>query len=159
MTLLRFVVSLTLLLVGQGCADAHPIQIMTGLANGNCKTTQPGVRLIDYAGLAELRGTHLIGMSEAPADASATTLHLIAIVPPASPTAGYGLTLAESQVALADPLTLRINVVKPNPDAMVAQMITHPCLVVGIESDAIKHVRVVDDAGHLIGEVDASKGQ
>jgi hypothetical protein len=156
MTPLRFIVSVALLLVGQGCADAHQIQVMTVLANGNCKTTEAGVRLIDYAALAELRGTHLIEMTEAPA-ATMTPLHLIAIVPPESPTAGYSLTLAESRVDLADPLELRVNVAKPPPDAMLAQVITHPCLVVGIENPAIKRVRVLDNADQLIGEVDISK--
>ena len=156
MTPLRFIVSGALLLVVQGCTGAHQVQVMTVLANGNCKTTEAGVRLVDYAALAELRGTHLIEMSETPA-AAPTPLHLIAIVPPASPTAGYSLTLAESQLDLTDPLELRVNIAKPPADAMLAQMITHPCLVVGIENPAVKRVRVVDNADQLIGEVDVSK--
>ena len=156
MTLLRFIGSVALLLLAHGCAEAHRIQIMTVLSNGNCKTTEAGVRLIDYAALAELRGTHLIGMTEDPA-AAAGPLHLIAIVPPESPTAGYSLTLDDSLLALADPLVLRVKIARPPADAIVAQMITHPCLVVGIENAAVKRVRVIDDANQLIGEVDVSK--
>jgi hypothetical protein len=158
MTFLRFIVSVATLLLIHGCAEAHKIQVMTVLTNGNCKTTEAGVRVVDYAALAELRGTHLIGMSEAP-EAAATPLHLIAIIPPESPTAGYSLTLDTSLVELADPLVLRVKIAKPPADAILAQVITHPCLVVGIESPAVKHVRVIDDTNRLIGEVDVAKSQ
>jgi hypothetical protein len=114
--------------------------------------------LIDYAALAELRGTKLIGMTEAP-DAAATPLHLIAIVPGESPTAGYNLTLDESLVDLVDPLILRVTLARPPADAVLAQVITHPCLVVGIENTAVKRVRVIDNSDQLVGEVDISKPQ
>jgi hypothetical protein len=156
MNALRFILSVAVLILGNGCAEAHRVQIMTVLANGNCKTTEAGVRLIDYAALAELRGTHLIGMSEGP-EAAAAPLHLIAIVPPESPTAGYSLTLDESLVALMDPLVLRVKIAKPPADAILAQVMTHPCLVVGIDDSAVNRVRVIDDEGHLLGEVDVSK--
>jgi len=146
------------LLSSYGCAQAHRVEVMTVLANGNCKTNTAGVRVIDYAALAELRGTRLIGMTEAP-DAAATPLHLIAIVPGDSPTAGYNLTLDKSAVDLTDPLILRVTLTKPPADAILAQVITHPCLVVGIENNAVKRVRVIDNSDRLVGEVDFSKPQ
>ena len=153
----RSLLTTAVLLCCHGCAEAHRVQIMTVLTNGNCKTTTTGVRLIDYAALAELRGTRLIGM-EAP-EAAQASLRLIAIVPGEYPTAGYHLTLDHTSVDLADPLTLHVTVAKPPPDAILAQVITHPCLVVGIENAEVKRVRVIDDAGHPVGEVDVSKSQ
>lgn len=158
MKLLRSLLTIVGLLFGHGCAEAHRVQVMTVLSNGNCKTTTAGVRVIDYAALAELRGTRLIGMTEAP-EAAETPLHLIAIIPPESPTAGYSLTLDEAMVPLADPLVLRVKLVKPPADAILAQVITHPCLVVGIENPGVKRVRVIDDADQLLGEIDVSKPQ
>ena len=53
MTPLRWLIPVAALILGQSCAQAHRIQVMTVLANDNCKTTTVGVRLIDYAALAE----------------------------------------------------------------------------------------------------------
>jgi hypothetical protein len=156
MSALRFALSITVVILVNGCTEAHRVQVMTVLANGNCKTSEAGVRVIDYAALAELRGARLIGINEGP-EAASTPLHLIAIVPPESPTAGYGLTLDQSLVALTDPLVLRVKATKPPADAMLAQVITHPCLVVGIENPAVNNVRVIDETDKVLGEVDISK--
>ncbi len=42
-------------------------------------------------------------------------------------------------------LTLRIKTDRPPPDAMLAQVITHPCLVVGIADPAVGRVKVLDE--------------
>ena len=155
MTKFGMLIPMATLLAGFGCAQAHRVVVMTVLTNGNCQTTGTGVRLIDYAALAELRGTHLIGMTEAP-QAAAAPLHLIAIVPGEYPTPGYSLTLDEATPALTDPLILRVKVATPPAGAILAQVVTHPCLVVGIDDQAVKRVRVINDAAVLVGEVDIS---
>jgi PrcB C-terminal len=155
---LRVLAATVVLLLGNACADVHRVTVMTVLSHGNCQTTAVGVRIIDYAALAELRGSRLIGMTEAPG-AEASPLHLIAIIPGPYPTPGYGLSLNDSNPTFADPLILRLEVTKPPADAVQAQMITHPCLVVGIDDQAVKRVRVVDDAAAVVGEVDVSKPQ
>jgi PrcB C-terminal len=152
---LRALIGIVAALLGHGCADAHRVNVMTVLSNASCQTTTPGVRIIDYAALAELRGSRLIGMTEAP-DPAASPLHLIAIVPGPYPTPGYDLTLDDSAPLLADPLILRVTITRPPPDAILAQVLTHPCLVVGIDDQAVKRVRVVDDAATVLGELDLS---
>ena len=37
---------------------------------------------------------------------------------------------------------------------MLAQMITHPCLVVGIADPEVARVKVLDDSAAVLGEVD-----
>lgn len=153
---LRLLMPIAALLFTANCAPAHRVQVMTVLSNDNCKTTTAGIRLIDYAALAELRGTRLIGMTESP-EAAATPLHLIAIVPGESPTPGYSVALEQSMLAPADPLDLHVTLGKPPADAVLAQVITHPCLVVGIDDPTVKRVRVIVDGDRSLGEVDLSK--
>ncbi len=138
-----------------GCAEAHHVDVMTVLANGNCQTTEIGVRAIDYATLATFRGTHLIGMTESE-ESTQSPVHLIAIVPGEFPTAGYSIALQDPAKLSVDQLTLEIKTERPPADAMLAQMITHPCLVVGIADPVVRRVRVVGDNAAVLGEVELS---
>jgi PrcB C-terminal len=134
-----------------GCADARHVTVMTVLDHGNCRTDVTGVRLIDYAELAQLRGARLLGMSD---DGTTTPpVHLIAILPGPYPTTGYALELTNPEPQLSDPLLLHVALSKPPQDAVLAQVLTHPCLVVGIDDDAVHRVRVDVDSV-LLGEVD-----
>ncbi len=142
----------TVLLLG-GCADSTRVALMTVLNHGNCQTVTTGVQLIDYGTVAQLRGTRLIGMSNEAGD-GAPPLHLIAILPGEYPTSGYSIHLNETAPKLSDPLTIRITLQPPPQDAMQAQVMTRPCLVVGIDDPAVKIVRVIDDRDALLGEVD-----
>lgn len=138
-----------------GCAEAHHVDVMTVLANANCQTSEAGVRVIDYATLATFRGAHLIGMTESE-DAARRPVNLIAIVPGEFPTPGYNIALQGDATLAADRLTLHVKTDKPPPDAILAQMITHPCLVVGISDPVVRRVRVEDDSAAVLGEVDLS---
>lgn len=139
-------------LLAAGCADGHHVDVMTVLAQGNCQTEKTGVELIDYATLATYRGTHLIGMTES-SEAQHNPAHLIAIVPAQFPTAGYGVALLEGSTLTDKLLTIKIRVDRPPADAMLAQMITHPCLVVGVADPAVARVRVMNESA-LLGEVE-----
>jgi len=136
-----------------GCADAHRVNVVTVLNNGNCRTSDAGVRLIDHKTLAEFRATHLIGMTQSP-EVINNPLHLIAIVPGSYPTPGYAISLSEGAELAGRLLTLRVKIKRPAPDAILAQMVTHPCLVVGVADPIVGRVRVVDEAAAVIGEVD-----
>ncbi len=56
-------------------------------------------------------------------------------------------------------LTIRIKTDRPPPDAMLAQMITHPCLVVGIADPAVGRVKVLDESAAVLGEVDLAAAE
>jgi hypothetical protein len=139
-----------------GCADADRIDVVPVLTNGNCQTKESGVRLIDYATLATFRATHLIGMTES-AEATKNPLHLIAIVPGEYPTPGYTVALQAAPELTGGAMTLKVKVEHPAKDAILAQMITHPCLVVGVADPAVSHVRVLDENAVVLGEVDLPK--
>ncbi len=144
------------LVLPMGCADADRVDVVPVLTNGNCQTNESGVRLIDYATLAKFRATHLIGMSES-AEATQNPLRLIAIVPGEYPTPGYTVALQAAPELNRGAMTLQIKVEEPAKDAILAQMITHPCLVVGVADPAVTHVRVIDETAAVLGEVDLPK--
>jgi hypothetical protein len=149
-----FVVALLVIAVFLlGCADARRIDVVSVLKSGNCATSDVGVRLIDYKALAEFRATHLIGMPESPETIN-KPLHLIAIVPASYPTPGYAISLSEGAELKGPLLTLRVGIQRPAADAILVQMVTHPCLVVGVNDPTVIRVRVVNEAATVIGEVD-----
>jgi len=149
----RFALLTALFVAASGCAQAKHVQVMTVLNEGNCRTESTGVQLIDYPALAELRGARLVGMSDD--GAGAPPVHLIAIMPGTYPTAGYTLELVDAEPPPGDPLILQVTLSKPPDDAIMAQVITHPCLVVGIDDKSVRRVRVDMDSKSL-GEVDLS---
>ncbi len=145
-------ITLVVIALDAGCAQARHVDVMTVFANGNCRTTEVGVRAIDYAALAAFRGTHLIGMTESNESAQ-QPLHLIAIVPGEFPTPGYSVTLKDGAALADDQLTIAVKTDRPAADTVLVQMITHPCLVVGIDDPAVGRVKVVDDSAAVLGEV------
>ncbi len=151
-TFSSFAVAATLVV---GCAQAQHVDVTTVLANGNCRTNEVGVRTIDYEALAAFQGTRLIGMTESEESAH-RPLHLVAIVPGEFPTPGYSISLQDGAELTAGVLTLRIKTDRPPPDAMLAQVVTHPCLVVGIADPAVGRVKVLDESAVALGEVDLS---
>ncbi len=133
-----------------GCA--RHVDVTTVLTQDNCSSAETGVHLIDFATLATFRGTHLIGMTESP-DAAAHPAHLIAIVPAQYPTAGYSVELKGDAIRAKTLLTINVDIKRPPEGAVLAQMITRPCLVVDFNNPAVHRVRVLHDAD-VLGEVD-----
>jgi hypothetical protein len=134
------------------CAQADRIDLTTVLSNGNCQTSETGVTEIDYATLAAYRGTRLLDMSQSK-EAESNPVRLVAIAPGEYPTPGYGLAINGEPKLDGRVLTISVTISKPEPDAILAQMITRPCLVVGIADPKVERVRVVDDAAKSIGEL------
>jgi hypothetical protein len=138
----EIVLSVALVCVAS-CDTARGVDVVTVLSNGNCQTTEVGIREIDYATLATYGGAKLLDMTASNTDASAP-LHLVAIVPGEFPTAGYTVKIARDPTLTADQLTLHVDVAKPPAGSMTAQVLTHPCMVVGIAEPAVRRVRAVD---------------
>jgi protease stability complex PrcB-like protein len=64
------------------------------------------------------------------------------------PTAGYGLALQDPNVAIADGMgKVVVRFEEPEPGAMVAQVLTSPCLLLRIPKKGIRQLRVVDPSG------------
>jgi len=139
------------------CGGVRHVEVLTVLSLDNCQTNVVGLREIDYPTLAAFRGTRLLGMSESPQDGP-DPLHLVAILPGQYRTAGYGVRLVGDPELTADRLTIHVEVTEPPTGAATAQMLTRPCLVVGVSDSAVHRVRVVD-AKREIGELQLSQGR
>jgi PrcB C-terminal len=134
------------------CAEADRIDLAQVLANGNCRTSEIGVNEIDEAALAEYRGTRLLDMTQS-SGSKEHPIRLVAIAPGEYPTPGYSVTLGGESTLRGRELTIVVKISKPPADAILAQMITHPCLVVGVGDPKVERIRVVDDDARLIGEL------
>jgi hypothetical protein len=70
------------------------------------------------------------------------------------PTAGYGLALQDDTVTIADGVgTVVVRFEEPAPGAILAQVLTSPCLLVRLPKQGLREVRVVDPAGVLRASV------
>ena len=134
-----------------GCAGPTPIEAVAVLQHGQCQSVDAGVTRVDYADLARIRGSNLLSLSK-PDGEETTDLLLVAISRGQQPTPGYALSLDS---ALAEGTTALIQVIWDSPpsDAVLAQVITHPCLVVGLPSASFSKVRVVDQDHDELGRL------
>jgi hypothetical protein len=135
------------------CLPSRAADVSLVFSHGNCQQVDTGVHRIDYATLARLRGAQLIDLEPAPSEEG--ELALVAVTIGTVPTLGYRLVPVHDRVE-GEVLTLRIAVEAPPPDAVVAQMLSRPCLVFGVSADRYRQVRFEDSAGGTIGEVDLS---
>ena len=114
-----------------GCGDNAP-DVITLMAHGDCKRLTAGVNEIQFEDLAGIRGSQLLQLEDA---ASTTTpapepdFRLIAVSVGAQPTPGYALELSEARFD-AGKLILTVVLNEPPADARLAQVVSHPCLIV-----------------------------
>ncbi len=95
------------------------------------------------ADIAALRGAELVSASSDMDD-----VLLISVAKGPQPTPGYGHTLSSSAL-LDGELQILLHWRSPAKDAMLAQVITHPCLVLGIVAADARRVVVRDESGEL----------
>jgi len=147
---------LCLIAVG-GCARLDTPYVTTVMAHGNCQQIDAGATVVDYGNLARLRGADLIGLTEPAPAADEPPLTLIALSLGTRPTPGYQIVLLDGGSLDADVLTVRITMEGPPADAVLAQMLTQPCIVLGVADPRIRRVRIEDAAGALVGEVSPNR--
>jgi hypothetical protein len=69
--------------------------------------------------------------------------------------AGYAVELARPVALVKDEVAgLQVNLRRPAPGAMTAQVLTSPCLVVKLPREGLAEVRVADGDGKILGAVD-----
>lgn len=136
-----------------GCAGGRGIDVETVLTWERCQGLRAGVTQVDLAAVAGIRGTTLLGVAPT-APESGDGLLLVAVSRGDQPTPGYGLSLRRARQE-GTTAVLEVSWQTPEPGAMLAQVITHPCLVVGIDdADGIARVEAVDQHGEPLGGVD-----
>ncbi len=71
------------------------------------------------------------------------------------PTSGYALSLADNSARIvADRLEVVLDWQSPPPGAVVAQVLTSPCLILRIPRDGFREIRVLDRAGVVKARLD-----
>lgn len=139
------------LILLSGCAKPVELAATEVLNEANCKGAAEGLNIVTYSQVAALRGSTLLGMTVASNDTESNLL-LLSVSKGQQPTAGYSFELRD---ALLDEQTATLLVYwkQPATDAALAQIITFPCMVVGLEAGPYSRVRVIDQDDQLLGEV------
>jgi hypothetical protein len=92
---------------------------------------------------------HIVGDASKPPLVDFTRQRVIAVYMGKRPTAGYGLGLASrnAEVGERGVLTLVVSWIEPLADAVLAQVITSPCLLVSVPKGDHVTIQVVDGGG------------
>jgi hypothetical protein len=124
-------IALLILTLITGCAGGPASATLTVLASGaHCGAAEAGVSWID-AGAGRLR----VSLGQ-------------------RPSAGYGLEPAPDAVRRrGDTLHVRLRVTAPAAGAMVAQVLTRPCLELQVSAADYRRIIVETEAGEILGVV------
>jgi len=145
-------VGLILSMAGSGCSSAS-VAVTEVLNEANCPGLEAGIQAVSLEDVAKLKGRRMIGSNAPPPDTSGDAPRLIAISRGEQPTAGYGLELVSASTANGDAIEVIVNWREPPADTVVAQVITRPCLVLGLPDAATGPVSVSLDDGSLLGSL------
>lgn len=146
----RFGLPWIAILLCMGCSSAQqPIPAVEVLNQGNCKITEMGAALVSFEELAQLRRSTLLSLTT-PGLNAAPNLTLVAVSNGPQPTPGYRFELVDAftNKGIA---TIRLRWVAPDPGSILPQVISYPCIVVGLERGDFKQLRAVDDHDNLLG--------
>lgn len=157
MTRIRLAGALTLLLTAAaGCAGGNQLDARTLLAYDQCQGVNAGLTRVDYPDVAGMRGSTLLDLSRSDEPAAGTgdsPALLVAISRGRQSTPGYGLTLVEAR-RFGNRAVIEVNWRTPESGAVLAQVVTHPCLVVGLPEQGLERVEAVDQTGNSLGTLD-----
>jgi hypothetical protein len=137
------------------CA-AGTVPLNEVLNYGNCSGLEAGIREVTLDEVARLRGMTMFGGeteggAATPVDQQGMP-KLVAISKGPQPSAGYAIVLKEGRME-DEALAIEVEWKEPPADAMTAQVISHPCLVVGLPDPAPQKVIVRTSNGEEIGRL------
>ncbi len=119
---------------------------------GNCQTLESGISQVGFDEVAKIRGSKLIDITVLEQPQKKPGLLLLAISRGEQPTPGYGFSLREAYRD-TDTAVIELFWTEPEKDEVLAQVMTHPCIVVGLEAGPFQRVRATDQNGSLLGEL------
>jgi len=114
--------------------SAPAVEVTEVLNYGMCKTLKKGIQQVDFADLARIRGSRLLGGETTTVTAGIDQpMLLVAVSNGSQPTPGYGFELV---VAGGSATAVRLDYrwLTPAPDAVLAQVVTSPCSVVQLST-------------------------
>ena len=161
-TMISLSLALTVALSGCVPEPAPEVTLESNLllARGQCGSTQPEARITPIDTEAALAATyqrlfaHQLGDIPAPPSIDFNAQRVLLIEMGQRNTAGYALLPADYAVRVAD-ATAQINLIwkEPPPDAMVAQVITSPCLLLELPRGDYRRVVVLDQESQVRAEL------
>lgn len=94
---------------------------------------------------------HMLGDVSASPNIDFTRSNVVAVYMGKHPTAGYQVSLASrtAEVGEHSDLTLLVSWLEPLADALLAQVITSPCILVSIPKDDYSMIQAVDEGGRV----------
>jgi hypothetical protein len=94
---------------------------------------------------------HILGETSTAPSVDFTRLSVIAVYMGRKPTAGYQVSLASSAAKIGEhnELTLLVSWIEPPGDALLAQVITSPCILVSIPKRDYSTIQIVDEGGRV----------
>lgn len=144
---------LALTLAFGGCAGNAGLEAVSVLSYDQCQGIGDGLTRVSYADVAGIRGSTLLDLSapDAAGPQGEDDVLLVAISRGQQPTPGYRLTL-EGAHRREDTAVIEVHWSTPESGAVLAQVMTHPCLVVGLSAD-VARVEAVDQTGADLGSL------
>lgn len=140
------------LALAAACAHARPLPATVVRSGMQCGGAAEGVSARWLGTESALREALVLeaplGVAPAAPAVDFSRSGVILVAMGQRPTAGYAISLAEPRAEVRDGVaTLVVTLEEPAPDAMLAQVITSPCLLVSLPREGLREVRVVDAAG------------
>ncbi len=148
MTARGFLIGCTLLC---GCTAGDVLPVAEILNHRNCHSVVAGLTLVTFEDVAAMRGSTLIGITTDP-ESEQPDLALVAVSKGPQPTPGYAFQLVSARQE-GKTAVVELEWQEPSTDAVLAQVMTHPCLVVGIESAGYETL-VVSDQNGVLGTIE-----
>jgi hypothetical protein len=139
------------LTLSAGCAGERRLTVETVLNYDQCQGITAGLTRVGYAEVAAIRGGTLLNLSgpEEAANQNEDVL-LVAISRGQQPTPGYALSVADARRRNGSAV-IQVDWTTPPSGAVLPQVLTHPCLVVGMSRSDLSRVEAVDGAGTSLG--------
>lgn len=146
----------TVLALGSvGCAAGASLEASSVLSYDQCRGIDVGLTRVDFADVAGIRGGTLLNLTRPDPEPEAPDedLVLVAISRGQQSTPGYAMTL-DSALRRDATALITVNWTTPESGAVLAQVVTHPCLVVALPGRGLSRVEAVDQSGSLLGSLD-----
>lgn len=136
------------------CSTAQLVETVTVLNERNCSNTVAGITERTLAELRRVRQSRLLAPPDdapiEPADdlPALEQTRIFVFSKGEQPTPGYAFELERSTLE-GETLTVAFTWVTPASDAVLAQVLTHPCIAVGIPETKAKRLIAVDQSGEF----------
>lgn len=136
------------------CSTTQRVEVVTVLNQNNCVNTTAGITETSLEKVRTLRSSRLLAPPEdAPIKPEndlptleATRIYVVS--KGQQPTPGYGFELEQAKLQ-GETLTINVHWRTPPRDAVLPQMLTHPCIVVGVPDTTATTLVATDQNGEF----------